>query len=81
MWLKNKVTVAVVPSVSVHTLVDLEQERTFTHAHGGRMRVSLPNTFQGYGAKGAPTTGRAVPKRSGKGTRFRTKGRPFSYSL
>lgn len=79
MWLKNKVMVAVVPSVSVHTLVDLEQERTFTHR--GRMRVSLPNTFQGYGAKGAPTTGRVVPKRSGKGTRFRTKGRPFSYSL
>lgn len=35
VWLKSKVTVAVVPSVSVHMLVDLEQERTFTHGVAG----------------------------------------------
>lgn len=74
MWLINKVTVAEVPSVSVHALVDLERERTFTR--GKRMRVSLPNTFQGY-----RSTNHRPSSAEEEQHCFRTKGCPFSYSL
>lgn len=53
----HKVTVAEVPSVSVHTLTDLGQRRTF-------MGEDVSRTFQGLrGKAAAPMTGRRVPKR------------------